>query len=196
MGIADWLGMGKDPVLDALMQTYALKSTRRGQAQGHAHGQALHLSADKDGSGCTGIEVKLGECAMDPCFGFYRPRDEDFSEAVDFGPGWFESFQNGTPVRIGRFVIDFEGEPYWEPLIEHHGAAMAGYLDRYSQALHWVYLSFPGLSFDLREQAPGGWKRAADLKALERDIATSASLLEFVRKAAADEGVPPVASAY
>lgn len=194
MGIADWLGAGKNPVLDHLVQTYGLESARRGQAQGSARGKALLLSANKDGSGRAAIDALFGECAMDPCFGFYRPDDESLREAVDFGPGWFESFQQGTPVGFGRFLIDFEGELYWKPLLDRHGLAIAAYLGRYSQALRWAYVRFPGLEFALREPVPGEWKRSPDLKALERDIATSAAIIDFVLEIAAKEGIPPAAA--
>ena len=195
MGIGDWLGLRKDPVLERLIQTYGLKSVGRTQAEGRAHRRSLQVSANKDGSGRAAVRVVIGDGVMDPCFGFYRPDDEDLNEALEFGPGWFESFQQGTHVRIGRFLLEFEGEPYWKPLLDRHAAAMADYLGRYSPALRWVSVNFPGVEFELREPASGGWKHSPDMNAIERDVATSSRLLEFVCDAAAAEGIPPSAGA-
>jgi hypothetical protein len=181
MGLMDMLGMGRDPALEHLVQVYDLQKAEHplhGRCwQGSAHGQALRVVAEI--AQRKGLQLELGQCAAEPCFGFYRAPDEDLREAADFAADWLARFQEGEDVRVGGFLLDYEGGPEWQAVIGKHALAIGDYLARYSPSLRWVYLNSPGLSF-LLESAPE--KKPPDLPAIERDVATSARLLDYLRE--------------
>jgi hypothetical protein len=181
MGLTDWLGMGKDPVLQHLVQAYGLLKAEHplhGRCwQGTAHGHALRVIPEIVQR--KGLELELGQCAAEPCFGFYRAEDEDLREAAEFSADWLERFQEGNDVRVGGFLLDYEGGPEWQAMIGKHALAIGDYLARYSPSLAWVYLNSPGLSFLLE---PAREKGPPNLPAIERDVATSARLLDYLRE--------------
>jgi len=189
MGISDWLGRGKDPVLQHLIDAYDLRAgSASGGLEGRVRGHSLRTLAKQ--SFAKGINVELGDCAGEACFGFFRPGEEDLRQAVDFGAGGMERWERGEAVRLAGFFIDYEGEAHWRPFLERHAVEAADYLTIYSPALDWVYFHSPGLA--VRLAAPKGDARSApDLKAIERDVSTSVRLLEFLRDAAAKQGLAP-----
>lgn len=189
MGIADWLGRGKDPVLQHLMQACALGVGWDGGLEGRIHDVAVKALARQ--SFAKGIVLELGDCRGDPCFGFFRPTEEKLREAVEFGPDGIDSWERGEAVRIGGFFLDYEGDACWRTLLERHAVAMADYLVRYSPALQFVYVRFPGIEITVRAPEHRGAQAAPDLAAIEHDLATSVRLLVYVRDAVAKEGLEP-----
>ena len=189
MGVGDWLGRGKDPVLQHLIDTCRLRpGPVRGTLEGSVRGVALRVPEKQ--SFAKGIGVELGDCAGDACFGFFRPDANELREAVDFGADGMTRWEQGEGVRLGSFFIDYEGDARWRVLLERHALEAADYLAIYSPALDWVYFHSPGLA--LRLAAPKGDARGApDLAGIERDVMTSVRLLEFLRDAAAKLGLAP-----
>lgn len=184
MGIADWLRGGKDPVLQHLVQVYGLRPDGGGSLAGRLRNVSLRTFEKQ--SFARGIDVQLGDCADEPCFGFFRPGADDLRDAVAFGADGMTRWESGEAVHLSGFFIDYEGEARWRTLLERRAVEIADYLALYSPALSWVYLHFPGLAFKLA--APEA-KRAAvpDLTAIERDVATSLRLHEFLRDSAASD---------
>lgn len=73
MGLTDWLGMGKDPVLEHLLQAHGLaksKHARHGRCwEGSAHGHALRIvPAQRLTAHRAGLLLELGECGAESGF--------------------------------------------------------------------------------------------------------------------------------
>lgn len=188
MAIADWLGFGKDPVLEHLAKTYGLRRGGLGSFEGSFRGFALQIPGQQGFA--KGIQVDFGECSDEACFGFYRPDPADLRKALEFAADGLRRWEEGKDVRIACFFLDYEGDARWRVLLERHMPAIGDVLARYSVALDWVYLHHPGLSIRLAAPAVNP-KAAPDLPAIERDLATSVQLLECLRDLAAREGLAP-----
>lgn len=189
MGIGDWLRRGNDPVLQHLVDAYGLTGGARDLFDGGF--RAFELRTFGKQSFAKGINVELGDCAGEAKFGFYRPGDDDLRGAVAFGEDGMARWQHGEDVSLGGFFIDAESEDErWRTFLQRRAGDLADFLALYSPALDWVYLHFPGLV--LRFAAPAGSDPAApDLAAIDRDLAASARLLDYLRDAAGKDGLAP-----
>lgn len=189
MGIGDWLRRGNDPVLQHLVDTYGLTGGARDLFAGGF--RTFDLRTFGKQSFAKGINVELDDCSGGAQFGFYRPDGEALRGAVAFGADGIERWRNGEDVSLAGFFIDSESEDErWRALLQRRAGDIADYLALYSPALDWMYLHFPGLV--LRFAAPAGSDPAApDLAAIDRDLAASARLLDYLRDAAAKDGLAP-----